>query len=226
MNGRFIVFEGPEGSGKSTQARRLADWLRQAELEVVLTREPGGTPLGERIRDLLLAHDAYAMLPEAEALLYAAARAQHVGEVVRPALARSAAVVCDRFVDSSIAYQAGGRGLPIDEIRAIQRLAIGDVRPDLRILLDLPVIEGLRRRFAAGEEINRFDRAETAFHERVRDAYLRLAAAEPEQWAVIDAAQPPDAVFRDVIAAVEMRLPDLSNLAASRRAPATAGGME
>ncbi|HEX5497726.1 MAG TPA: dTMP kinase, partial [Thermomicrobiales bacterium] len=178
MSGHFIVFEGPEGSGKSTQGRRLADWLRGGLPDVVLTREPGGTPLGERIRDLLLAQDAYAMLPEAEALLYAAARAQHVGAVVRPALERSATVVCDRFVDSSIAYQAGGRGLPLAEILAIQRLAVGDVRPDLRLLLDLPVAIGLARRFAAGEEINRFDRAELTFHERVRDVYLRLAGAE------------------------------------------------
>jgi dTMP kinase len=201
MRGRFIVFEGPEGSGKSTQARRLADWLRGGIADVVLTREPGGTALGERIRALLLAHDAYAMLPEAEALLYAAARAQHVGEVVRPALERSAAVVCDRFVDSSIAYQAGGRGLPIEEIVAIQRLAIGDVRPDLRLLLDLPVVEGLRRRFAAGEEINRFDRAETAFHERVRDAYLGRAAADPGRFRIIDSTQPV-ATVRATLAAI------------------------
>jgi dTMP kinase len=228
MNGRFIVFEGPEGSGKSTQAGRLAEWLRGG-VETILTREPGGTPLGERIRDLLLAQDAYAMLPEAEALLYAAARAQHVGEVVRPALQRSATVVCDRFVDSSIAYQAGGRGLPLADILAIQRLAVGDVRPDLRLLLDAPVAVGLRRRFAAGEaggEINRFDRADIDFHERVRQAYLRLAKHDPQQWVVIDAAQPADAVFEEVVAAVALRLPDLWTVVAAGRQSAAAGGAE
>jgi dTMP kinase len=226
MSGRFIVFEGPEGSGKSTQARRLAEWLRGGLDDVVLTREPGGTPLGERIRELLLAHDAYAMLPEAEALLYAAARAQHVGDVVRPALERSATVVCDRFVDSSIAYQAGGRGLPLDQIVAIQRLAVGDVRPDLRLLLDLPVAIGLERRFAAGEEINRIDRAEIAFHERVRRMYLRLAEQEPAQWVLIDATLPVDAVFDEVVAAVAQRLPELWTAVAARRQPAAAGGTE
>ncbi|HEU5431457.1 MAG TPA: dTMP kinase [Thermomicrobiales bacterium] len=226
MGGCFIVFEGSEGSGKSTQARRLAEWLRGGLGDVVLTREPGGTPLGERIRALLLAQDAYAMLPEAEALLYAAARAQHVGDVVRPALERSATVVCDRFVDSSIAYQAGGHGLPLDQVEAIQRLAVGDVRPDLRLLLDLPIGVGLARRFAAGEEINRIDRAEAAFHERVRRMYLRLAAQEPSQWVVIDAARPADTVFDEVVAAVALRLPELWTVVAARRQPAAAGGTE
>ncbi|HEU0114217.1 MAG TPA: dTMP kinase, partial [Thermomicrobiales bacterium] len=168
----------------------------------------------------------YAMLPEAEALLYAAARAQHVGEVVRPALERAATVVCDRFVDSSIAYQAGGRGLPLADIVAMQRLAVGDVRPGLRLLLDLPVGVGLARRFAAGEEINRFDRAEMAFHERVRDVYLRLAAEAPEGWVVIDAARPPDAVFEAVLAAVALRLPDLWAKVVAGRQSAAAGGTE
>lgn len=186
----FLVFEGPEGSGKSTQARLLAESLSEAGFRVVQTREPGGTAISERIRSILLDSDAYAMLPETEALLYAASRAQLVGQVIRPALEDGAVVVCDRFVDSSLAYQAGGRGLRFADVEGIQRLATGGLRPDLRILLDLPVAMGLGRRFADPRGVNRLDAADLAFHERVRTCYLELVASDPDGWVVIDADAP------------------------------------
>ncbi len=206
MTGALIVLEGPEGAGKSTVARSLAARLRERGREVVATREPGGTGIGERIRGLILAADAHAMLPATEALLYAAARAQHVGELIRPALARGAVVVCDRFVDSSLAYQVGGRGLPLDDVHAIQGLALGGVQPDLRILLDLPVAEGLARRFGSDEAPNRLDLADVPFHERVRAAYHDLVRANPEAWVVIDAGQSPVAVADAAWHAVERAL--------------------
>ncbi|MCC6313523.1 MAG: dTMP kinase [Thermomicrobiales bacterium] len=196
--GAFIVFEGPEGAGKSTRAHVLAGALRARGYEVVLTREPGGTPLGERVRALLLKPDGRAILPQTEALLFAAARAEHVGTVIRPALERGAVVLCDRFVDSSLAYQAGGLGLPIDEVRAIQHLAVDEIEPDLRILLDLPVERGLARRWEAGEGLNRVDLADVAFHERVRRAYHALARERPDAWAIVNADRSTAAVDRDV----------------------------
>ena len=180
LPGLFIVFEGPEGAGKSTQARLLADRLVGDGWQVTLTREPGGTAVGEAVRRILLEANGYAMLAEAEALLYSAARAQHVGDVLRPALTRGTIVVCDRFVDSTLAYQGGGAGLPQDLLVAVQRLATGDLRPDLRLLLDVPVPLGLARRYAEVETVNRIDAAGAAFHERVRQAYLDLVAAEPQ----------------------------------------------
>lgn len=204
--GRFFVLEGPEGAGKSTQAERLAAWLRDRGQVVVVTREPGGTRLGEEIRRLLLAPDGCAILPQSEALLYAAARAQHVGELILPALGRGETVVSDRFVDSSIAYQAGGRRLPLDQVLAVQRLATQGLEPDLRILLDLPVEEGLRRRREGDGEWNRIDGERLAFHRRVRAEYRRLAADRPEAWLVVDAAQPVDRVTEAIIGGLSARL--------------------
>ena len=206
MQGPFIVLEGPEGAGKTTQARYLAERLRERYPEVVVTREPGGTAAGERIRAILLDQMECAILPESEALLYAAARAQHVAEVIRPALLRGAAVVCDRFVDSSLAYQSGGRGLPLIDVQSIQRMATQGIEPDLRLLLDLPVEVGLQRRFGAGDEVNRLDLAGVEFHRRVRSCYHELVAAAPDRWAVIDASGTPDAVCAAVWKAVEERL--------------------
>lgn len=206
MRGFFLVFEGPEGSGKSTQAARLVDWLKTDGYTVVQTREPGGTLIGERVRTVLLDPANYAMLPETEALLYAAARAQHVGELIRPALAAGSIVVCDRFVDSSIAYQVGGRGLPLDAVTGIQGLATGGLQPDLRVLLDLPVDVGLARRFAETHQINRLDQADLEFHERVRSCYLDLAKRDPAGWLVIDAQAPPATVHRVITASVRERL--------------------
>ena len=206
MRGLFIALEGPEGSGKTTQATRLAERLRQQFDAVIVTREPGGTVAGERIRAILLDQMECAILPETEALLLAAARAQHVGEVILPALERGAAVVCDRFVDSSLAYQSGGRGLPLSEVLAINRMATMGLQPDLRVLLDLPVEEGLRRRFGGAGEVNRIDLAGTEFHERVRACYHQLVAADPVAWVVSDASRPPAAVAEDLWNAVAAML--------------------
>lgn len=186
--GLFFVFEGPEGAGKSTQIRLLADHLRTAGRYVVETREPGGTPLGERIRSLLLDHDSVKVCAEAEALLLNAARAQHVRDVILPAMQEGAIVLCDRFVDSTLAYQGGGRGLAMDQLRALQSFAVGDLAPRLRILLDVPIELGLHRRRAETGTTNRIDEESLAFHQRVRESFLRLASDNPDQWIVVDAA--------------------------------------
>lgn len=202
MSGIFIVFEGPEGSGKSTQVRLLANRLKGEGLDVVLTREPGGTPIGEQVRSILLDQANCAMLPETEALLYSAARAQLVGEVIRPALERGAVVICDRFADSTLAYQGGGRGLSIDDLRSIQRLATGGLTPTLRILVDVPVEVGLRRRFGVEAEVNRLDVAGVEFHERVRAAYLAMAAEHEATWTVVDGSESVDVVEERIVQAV------------------------
>lgn len=186
MRAPFIVLEGPEGSGKSVQSRLLAAYLEARGWQVLLTREPGGTPLGDALRAVLLGSDDYAILPETEVLLLAAARAQHVRERIRPALERGIAVVSDRYVDSTIAYQGGGHGIPRDVLMPIQAFATGGLMPDLRILLDVPVDVGLRRRHADPESVNRIDRASREFHCRVRETFLELAAADPGGWCVID----------------------------------------
>ena len=182
----FITIEGPEGSGKSVQARLLTRFLEDQGWKVVLTREPGGTRFGDALREILLSSDDYAILPESEVLLLAAGRAQHVRERILPALNAGVAVVCDRFVDSTLAYQGGGHGIPRAQLLPIQEFATGGLEPDLRILLDIPVDIGLRRRHADPSSVNRIDRASHAFHERVRATFLELAHADPAGWSVID----------------------------------------
>lgn len=199
MPGLFVTFEGPEGAGKSTQARRLADALRADGHVVTLTREPGGTALAEAVRDLVLDHARAGdgpMSAAAEALLFTAARADHVDRLIRPALAVGQIVICDRFVGSTLAYQGGGRGLDEADLLAAQRLATGGLTPDLTLLLDLPAAAGLARRFADrdGDAPNRLDGETIAFHERVRERYRRLAAADPATWVVIAAERDPVAV--------------------------------
>jgi dTMP kinase len=175
--------------------------LRARGLEVVTTREPGSTPLGERIRALLL--DTEPKIDHAgvaDALLFAASRAQHVAEVIRPALSRGAVVLCDRYADSSLAYQGGGSGVPMDELRAVQRFATGGLLPDLTILLDLPVEVGLSRK---SDEVTRFEAyQDVAYHERVRATFLGFASAEPARYVVVDAAAAPDTVLAGAVAAV------------------------
>jgi dTMP kinase len=177
----FVSFEGLDGCGKTTQARLLSRALEESGVEVVLTREPGGTPLGERIRDLVLHGDHVA--PWAEAALYAAARAQHVEELIRPALARGATVVCDRYVDSSVAYQGAGRELGVEEVLALNLTAVGGLLPDLTFLVEIDIDTALAR---VGEKGDRIERAEAAFWPRVEAAYRALAARFPERYVVVD----------------------------------------
>jgi dTMP kinase len=177
----FVSFEGLDGCGKTTQARLLARALEETGVEVVLTREPGGTPLGEQIRALVLHGDHVA--PWAEAALYAAARAQHVEELIRPALARGATVVCDRYVDSSVAYQGAGRELGVDEVLALNLTAVGGLLPNLTFLVEIDIDTALAR---VGDEGDRIERTEGAFWPRVAEAYRALAARFPERYVVID----------------------------------------
>ena len=190
----FITLEGPEGAGKTTQLRALADFLRGCGYDVVTTREPGGTAIGDQIRHVL--HDTanVAMSPTAEVLLYAASRAQLVAEVIQPALAAGRVVLCDRYADSTMAYQGYGRGLDRDALAALTAVATGGLRPDLTLLLDLDVARGLARRRDEGEEMNRLDLETIEFHRRVRAGYLALAAAEPARGQLIDADRPPAAI--------------------------------
>ena len=187
MTGLFITLEGPEGAGKSTNREYLAQHLRAAGLDVVLTREPGGTPLAERIRELLLAPSDESMHADTELLLVFAARAQHLSEVIRPALARGAVVLCDRFTDATYAYQGGGRGLSQARIASLESFVQGDLRPDLTLVFDLPVEVGLARATARGR-LDRFEQEGRAFFETVRNTYLERAAAAPERYTLVNAA--------------------------------------
>jgi dTMP kinase len=200
--GLFITFEGPEGAGKTLQAERLAEALRARGHDVRLTREPGGTRLGEQIRSVVLAGATEGgddgIDPRADALLFNAARAQLVADVIRPALAAGEIVVCARFADSTLAYQGYGAGLPIDELRSLATFATGGLEPDLTILLDVAPEVGLDRK--ADDARNRFEAGfDLEFHRRVRAGFLELALQEPERWRVIDAARPAEVVFGEVL---------------------------
>ena len=210
--GVFITLEGPDGSGKSSLLPRLAAVLAAGGCEVVTTREPGSTPFGELMRRLVLDTDPPVDRGgRADALLFAASRAQHVDEVILPALARGAVVLCDRYADSSLAYQGAGSGVPMTELRAVQHFATGGLVPDLTILLDLPVEVGLARKSA---EITRFEAfQDTAYHERVRAAFLGFAADEPDRYVIVDATGDPGTVLAGAIQAVRHaagRLPCLA----------------
>jgi len=202
----FITLEGPEGSGKSTQALMLAQFLSDNGFSVVTTREPGGTSIGYQIRGVL--HDVAneEMESETEFLLYSASRAQLVREVIRPALLESQVVLCDRYADSSIAYQGYGRGLDLDTLLAVTEFATGGLVPDLTLLLDIDVEQGLSRRIDGDDEMNRLDLQEIAFHQRVRDGYHQLAAAGPERWVLVDAGRRPEEIQRDLRRIVLERL--------------------
>ncbi|MDR2306005.1 MAG: dTMP kinase [Paucimonas sp.] len=193
MSGLFITLEGPEGAGKSTNREYLAARLREQGVDVVMTREPGGTPLAERIRELLLAPSDELMAADTELLLMFAARAQHLAEVIRPALARGAVVLCDRFTDATYAYQGGGRGLSVERIAILESFVQGELRPDLTLVFDLPVEVGLARAAARGR-LDRFEQEGQAFFEAVRQAYLQRAARQPQRYSLLDAAQPLAAV--------------------------------
>ena len=197
--GLFLSFEGGEGSGKSLQARGLAHTLIERGRDVVLTREPGGTAAGERIRDILLHAREIPLSPEAQVLLFSSARAQLVREVIRPALDAGKIVIADRFFDSSVVYQGHGQGVPLEAIREVTRLAVGTLVPDRTFLLDVPVEVGLARSaWRAEAKWDRFEADATDLHVRVRDAYLRLAAAEPRRFVVIPADREEAEVASDI----------------------------
>jgi dTMP kinase len=198
--GTFITLEGPEGAGKTLQAQRLAAALESRGHPTLLTREPGGTRLGDALRELLLSTTEGRIAPRADALLFNAARAQLVSEVIGPALDAGEFVVCARFADSTLAYQGYGEGIPLDDLRALARVATGGLVPDLTILLDLDAEVGLGRKAAADH--TRFEAAfDLEFHRRVRAGFLALAAAEPGRFVVVDASRTADVVFEDVLAA-------------------------
>lgn len=204
MSGLFITFEGGDGVGKSTQVRLLADYLTSQGHTVVTTREPGGTELGQEIRNIVLHHRGE-IAPRAEALLYAADRAHHVSTLVRPALERGEVVLQDRYFDSSIAYQGAGRVLDGDEIKNISLWATGDLIPDLTILLDLDPAAARVRLDADDKVFDRLENEKQEFHARVREGFLALAAAEPQRWLVLDASAPRE----EIAAAIQIRVGSL-----------------
>lgn len=189
----FITLEGPEGGGKTTQINALAEFLRAAGRQTLTLREPGGTPISEQVRAILMNLGNTAMHPRSEILLFLAARAQLVEEVIRPALAQGKVILCDRYADSTLAYQGYGHGVELDVLRRLLDFATGGLQPDLTFLLDIDPLEGLRRKQAASEW-NRLDAYDADFHHRVRQGYRQLAAADPQRWVVVDASQPAEAV--------------------------------
>jgi len=206
--GRFITFEGGEGSGKSTQAGILANRLARAGRGVFATREPGGSPAAEEIREVLLSGQVWQYGPLAEAVMFSVARAEHVDYAVRDALQEGKWVVCDRFIDSTRAYQGATAGVPRGLINALERLTVGALSPDITFILDIPAEEGLARaqERAEGAELDRFEGQELVLHERVRRAFLDIAEEEPERCIVVDASQPEAMVAEDVWEAVLQRL--------------------
>jgi len=205
MRGRFITMEGGEGAGKSTMMERVANWIEQSGRTVIRTREPGGTELAEKLREILLDRNNLQVSGKSELLLMFAARAQHLEELIRPALARGDWVLCDRFTDATWAYQGGGRGLPGEDIATLETLVHGDLKPDLTLLLDLPVEQGLLRASTRGQA-DRFEQESNAFFQRVRKAYLARAVAEPARFSVIDASQGQDTVWAQIRAVLQERL--------------------
>jgi dTMP kinase len=209
VTGLFLSFEGGEASGKSAQAKRLAEWLTGQGRAVVSVREPGSTPVGERVRDIVLHAQDIPLAPNAQALLYSTARAQLVRDVIRPELANGKIVIVDRFYDSTLAYQGYGHGADLDHLHAVTAFAVGDTRPDRTFLLDLPV-EAAERRHASrkpGREWDRFESEARAFHERVRAGYLSIARAEPRRIVIIPADRDEQAIAAAIRREVERLLP-------------------
>jgi len=202
--GFFITLEGPEGSGKSTQVRLLADTLRNRGYDVLLTAEPGGDAVAQEIRAIVL-HSKAKIVPEAELLLYLAARAQHVRHIINPALDEGKIVISDRYADSSFAYQGYGRGIDIESLRCLNDFATSGLKPDLTILLDVPVELGLKRQ----QDRNRFEAESVEFHQRVRNGFLKLAKQEPDRWVTIDASKEIEEVESLVIKVLEARFPKI-----------------
>ena len=208
----FVTFEGPEGSGKSTQIKLLADWLRGCGYTVIQTREPGGTAIGDQIRHVL--HDVgnTAMVSPAEILLYSASRAQLVNELIKPNLNKpNTIILCDRYYDSTLAYQGYGRGLDLAQLRSITLFATGGLKPDLTFLLDIDVARGIARRVDNDEEMNRLDLEAIAFHERVRAGYHDLVKMEPDRWQVVDADRPINAIQSDLQRLVQQSVQQITD---------------
>ena len=206
MRGRFITLEGGEGAGKTTLIKALAAWLESQGREVVLTREPGGTPGAESLREILLTGATDRWSPMTEALLMYAARVDHVERLIEPALERGAWVISDRFADSTLAYQGAGGGIDTDRIRALHKAALGDFGPDLTLILDLDPKVGIERTIQRGEDSTRFERFDGGFHAKLRQCFLDIAAREPERCLVLDAAARPDEVRSRAIDGIESRL--------------------
>lgn len=185
----FITLEGPEGSGKTSQIPALADYLRGEGFDVVVTREPGGTPVGDQIREVLMNLKNVSIVPRTEILLFLAARAQHVDKLIKPALEAGKVVLCDRFGDSTLAYQGYGHHVDLETLRSLLDFSTDGLKPDLTLLMDIPIEAGMARKHENGVEWNRLDAYAEAFHQRVRQGYRELVKAEPERWVVIDAAQ-------------------------------------
>jgi len=204
MAGCFITFEGVEGSGKTTQIRLAGEYLREKGLPVIVTQEPGGTPLGERIREILLNHGGFDISGQAEVFLFAAARTQHADRLILPALEKGQVILCDRFSDATVAYQAYGRGLPLEAVREVCRLASRGLSPCLTLLFDLPVEKGLERAFrriaGRGEahREDRFEREHLDFHRRIREGYLAIARQEPGRVKIIDATRDIESTRHEV----------------------------
>ena len=212
-SGRFITFEGGEGSGKSTQAKRLFDGLRARGIDVLMTREPGGSPFAEQMRELILNPAIAPHTPLSEALLFYAARADHLHKTIRPALGVGRWVICDRFSDSTRVYQCDAGGLPLDVFNALEQMVVTLTFPDLTFILDVPAEVGLARaatrRLAqalSGDAPDAFEKRDVEFHERLREGYLAIAKAEPHRCHVIDGTREPDAIFAEIWAQVERRM--------------------
>jgi dTMP kinase len=203
----FITFEGGEGSGKSTAIKRIVAQLEKEGYQVVLTREPGGTPISEEIRNVILDKKNTDMDPRTEALLYAASRRQHIVQKILPALKEGKLVLCDRFLDSSLAYQGGARGLGIENVLNVNLFATEGLEPDLTVLFDISPEEGLARIAAnSGREVNRLDVEKLSFHKKVREAFHTLAKANPKRYAIIDASKDKETVYQEAYQAIEERL--------------------
>ncbi len=200
----FVTFEGPEGGGKTTQIKLLGEYLQARGFKVLVTREPGGTEISEQIRQVILSHHNRSITHATEALLFSAARAQIVAQLIRPALAEGKIVLCDRYADSTLAYQGYGLGLDLDALRAITRFATGGLVPDLTFYLDLPVEVGIARK--AGGEVNRLDQKEIAYHRRVRAGFVELVRTEPARWVLIDATRAIDEMQKQIREEVERRM--------------------
>jgi dTMP kinase len=202
----LITFEGPEGSGKTTQVRRLVERLRERGCDVLAVREPGGTSISEQIRDVLHSLGNREMQPRTEILLYCAARAQLVGQVIRPHLESGGVVICDRYADSTLAYQGYGRGLDLTTLRMILDFATNGLKPDITFYLDIDVESGLKRKRAGGDEWNRMDDLAVDVHRRVRAGYLDMIAQQPARWVVVDAAREAETIAEEIWGVVERRM--------------------